>query len=64
MEVALPFLERILLVAIGVFALYQSFQVADSGRLARPAFAWMVRICLIVVAGVCFFTIARLLGVS
>lgn len=62
MEVALPFLERLLLATVGVFALYQCFQIADSGRLARPASAWAVRIGLIVVAGLCFFTVARLLG--
>lgn len=62
MEVALPFLERLLLATVGGFALYQCFQIADSGRLARPASAWAVRIGLIAVAGVCFFTVARLLG--
>jgi hypothetical protein len=62
MEVALPFLERLLLAAVGVFALYQCFQVADHGRLARPASAWAVRICLLAAAGLCFFTVARLLG--
>jgi hypothetical protein len=62
MEVALPFLERLLLATVGVFALYQCFQIADHGRLARPASAWTVRIGLIAVAGLCFFTIARLLG--
>jgi predicted Co/Zn/Cd cation transporter (cation efflux family) len=64
MEAALPFLQRLLLAGIGVFALYQCFQVADRGRLARPGFAWAVRICLVVVAGLCFFTVARLLGTS
>ena len=34
----------------------------DRGRLARPASAWAVRIFLIGVAGLCFFTVARLLG--
>jgi hypothetical protein len=62
MEAALPFLERLLLAVVGVFALYQCFQIADNGRLARPAFAWAVRTCLIGVAGLCFFTVARLLA--
>jgi hypothetical protein len=62
MEAALPFLERLLLAAVGIFALYQCFQIEDEGRLARPASAWVVRIGLIAVAGVCFFTVARLLG--
>jgi hypothetical protein len=62
MEAALPFLERLLLAGIGVFALYQCFQIADHGRLARPGLAWTVRFGLIAVAGLCFFTVARLLG--
>ena len=62
MEAALPFLERLLLAAVGIFALYQCFQIADRGRLTRPASAWAVRIFLIGVAGLCFFTVARLLG--
>jgi predicted Co/Zn/Cd cation transporter (cation efflux family) len=62
MEAALLFLERLLLAGIGVFALYQCFQIADHGRLARPGFAWTVRFGLIAVAGLCFFTVARLLG--
>lgn len=62
MEAALPFLERLLLVGVGIFALYWCFQIAEHGRLARPAAAWTVRFCLIALAGVCFFTVARLLG--
>ena len=64
MEAALPFLQLLLLAGIGVFALYQCFQIADQGRLARPGLAWTVRLCLVVVAGFCFFTAARLLGTS
>ena len=64
MEHVMPFLQRLLLVGIGIFALYQCFQIADRGWLARPALAWTVRICLIAVAGVCFFTVARLIGRS
>jgi hypothetical protein len=60
MEAALSFLERLLSVGIGVFAIYLCFQVGDSGRLARPAVGWTVRICLIAVAAVCFFFVARL----
>ncbi len=60
MEAALTFLERLVGIGIGIFAIYQCFQVGDSGRLARPALAWTVRICLIGVAAVCFFTVARL----
>lgn len=60
MEAALSFLERSVSVGIGVFAIYLCFQVGDSGRLARPAVGWTVRICLIAVAAVCFFTLARL----
>lgn len=62
MESALPLLERLLLAIVGVFALYQCFQVAEQGRLSSPASAWAVRICLIAVAGLCFFTVARLLA--
>jgi hypothetical protein len=62
MEAALGFLERLVAVGIGIFALYLCFQVGDSGRLARPAFAWTVRLCLIAVAAVCFFSVARLVG--
>jgi hypothetical protein len=64
MESALPILERLLLLTLGVFALYRCFQIAEQGRLARPAVAWSVRICLIIVAGFCFFTLARLAAVS
>jgi hypothetical protein len=56
MEAALPFLEQALLVALGTFALYQCFNLPD-GR--RPALAWTARTVLIVLAGVCFFTVAR-----
>ncbi len=62
MEVALSFLERVVIVGIGIFALYQCFQLGERGPLSRPAALWTVRICLIVVAAVCFFTIANLLG--
>jgi hypothetical protein len=60
MEAALSFLERMVGVSIGIFALYQCFQLDDTGRLARPAVGWTVRACLIAVAAVCFFTVARL----
>ena len=62
MEAALSFLERLVLIGIGIFALYQCFQIGDTGRLGRPALGWTVRICLIAVAAVCFFSLARLLG--
>ena len=62
MEAALSFLERLVLIGIGIFALYQCFQIEDTGRLARPAVGWTVRICLIAVAAVCFFSVARLVG--
>lgn len=60
MEATLSFLQRLTVISIGIFALYQCFQVGDSGRLARPALAWSVRIGLIGVAAVCFFTVARI----
>lgn len=60
MESALTILERLVLVAIAIFALYQCFQVEDTGRLARPAAGWTVRACLIVLAAACLFTVARL----
>jgi hypothetical protein len=62
MEAALSFLERLTLIGIGIFALYQCFQIEDTGRLARPAVGWTVRICLIAVAAVCFFSVARVVG--
>jgi hypothetical protein len=62
MEVVLVILERLVLVGVAVFTLYQCFQVKDSGRLARPAASWTVRISLIAVAAVCLFTLARLAG--
>ena len=62
MEVALSFTERLVLFAIGVFALYQCFQVREKGFFARPLAGWSIRVCLIVLAAVCFFTVARLLG--
>ena len=62
MEAALGFLERLVAMGIGIFALYQCFQIRDIGRLGRPALGWTVRICLIAVAAVCFFSVARLLG--
>jgi hypothetical protein len=60
MESALIILERLVLVVIAIFALYQCFQVGDTGRLARPAAGWTVRVCLIAIAAVCLFTVARL----
>ncbi|HEY2002222.1 MAG TPA: hypothetical protein VGG80_07880 [Acidobacteriaceae bacterium] len=62
MEAALSFLERLTLIGIGIFALYQCFQIGDTGRLGRPAVGWTVRICLIAVAAVCFFSVARVVG--
>ena len=64
MEAALGFLERLVAMGIGIFALYQCFQIGDTGRLGRPALGWTVRICLIAVAAVCFLSVARLLGTS
>jgi hypothetical protein len=60
MEIALTILERLAIVAFGIFALYQCFQIGDQGRLSRPVVGWTVRICLIAFAAVCFFTVARL----
>jgi hypothetical protein len=60
MEVALSFLERLAMLGVGIFALYQCFQIGDNGVLGRPAAGWTVRACLIVLAAVCFFTVARL----
>jgi hypothetical protein len=60
MEATLSFLERLLGISIGIFALYQCFQIRDTGRLARPAIGWTVRVCLIALAAACFFTVARL----
>jgi hypothetical protein len=57
MEATLSFLERLLAVGIGIFALYQCFQIRDT---ARPAFGWTVRACLIALAATCFFTVARM----
>jgi hypothetical protein len=60
MEGAVTILERLVMIGIAIFALYQCFQVTDSGWLARPAAGWTVRTCLIAVAAVCLFTVARL----
>jgi hypothetical protein len=62
MEAALSFLERLVPIGIGIFALYQCFEIGDTGRLARPAIGWTVRVCLLAVAAVCFFSVARLAG--
>ena len=62
MEAALSFLERLAVAGVGVFALYQCFQIGDSGRLSRPTYAWTMRACLIAVAAVCFFSVARLVA--
>jgi hypothetical protein len=64
MEGVLIILERLVLIGIAVFALYQCFQIGDSGRLARPAAGWTVRVGLIALAAVCLFTVARLAGTS
>ena len=64
MESALPILQRLTLIIIAVFALYQSFQIEDVGRLARPAAGWAVRACLIALAAVCLFVIARTAGMG
>ena len=60
MEGTLSFLELVALVGVGIFALYQTFQLGDHGVLARPVPGWTVRACLIAIAAVCFFTVARL----
>ena len=62
MEAALSFLERMVLLGIAIFAFYQCFQNEDRGWLGRPAAGWTFRVCLIVVAAVCLFTVARLVG--
>jgi hypothetical protein len=64
MEGVLTILERLVLIGIALFALYQCFQIGDSGRLARPAAGWTVRVCLIALAAVCLFTVARLAATS
>jgi hypothetical protein len=64
MEGVLTILERLVLIGIALFALYQCFKIGDSGRLARPAAGWTVRVCLIALAAVCLFTVARLAGTS
>jgi hypothetical protein len=60
MEGALTILERLVLIGIAIFALYQSFQIDDRGWLSRPAAGWTVRGSLIALAAVCLFTVARL----
>jgi hypothetical protein len=62
MEAALSFLERMVLLGIAIFAFYQCFQVGDSSSRTRPAVSWTIRACLIAVAAVCLFTVARLVG--
>lgn len=62
MESALSFIERIVLVGIGIFALYQSFLVRKKGFLARPVAGWTIRVGLILLAAVCFFAVAKLAG--
>jgi hypothetical protein len=64
MEIALVFIERLAIVGFGIFALYQCFQIGDTGRLSRPAVGWTVRVCLIAFAAFCFFTVARLAATS
>ena len=64
MEGVLAILERMVLLGICIFALYQCFQIGDSGWLARPAAGWTVRAGLIALAAVCLFTVARMLGNS
>ena len=64
MEAALSFLERLVAIGIGIFALYQCFQIEDRGRLTRPVLAWTVRVGLIGVAALCFFTVARMAATS
>jgi hypothetical protein len=60
MEGTLSFLELLALAGLGIFALYQCFEIGDDGVLARPAAGWTVRAVLIALAAVCFFTVARL----
>jgi hypothetical protein len=62
MEGAVSILERLMLIVMGIFALYQCFQIGDTGWLGRPAAGWTVRICLIAIAAVCWFTVARWVG--
>jgi hypothetical protein len=62
MEATLGVLERLVLMAVAVFALYQCFQIGDSGWLVRPAAGWTVRAGLIALAAVCLFTVARMAG--
>jgi bacteriorhodopsin len=64
MEAAVSFLERMVLLGVAVFALYQCFQIGDRGWLSRPAAGWTMRVCLIALAAVCLFTVARLAGTS
>lgn len=44
MEGVLVILERLLLLGVAIFAIYQSFEIEDRGWLARPAAGWTVRI--------------------
>jgi hypothetical protein len=64
MESALPILQRLVLIIVAMFALYQCFQIEDAGRLARPAAGWTVRACLIALAAFCLFAIARTAGMG
>lgn len=60
MEGVLRILQWLALVGVGVFALMQCFALANRDPLGRPAVGWLVRACLIVLAAVCFFTVAHL----
>jgi hypothetical protein len=60
MEGLLRFLELAATVGLGIFAIYQCFAIGDHGFLARPVAGWTVRTCLMAVAAICFFTVARL----
>ncbi len=62
MESVLSLIERLVLVGIGVFALQQCFVVRKKGFLTRPLAGWTIRAGLILLAAVCFFTVARLIG--
>jgi hypothetical protein len=62
MEIALSALERMALLGVAVFAFYLCFQIGDMGWLARPAAGWTARACLIALAAVCLFSVARTLG--
>lgn len=62
MEGVLSFIERLMLVGIGVFALYQAFLVRKKGFLTRPVPGWTLRAGLILLAAICFFAVARLIG--